>query len=49
LLETHQVWAPHVSEMKGIGLALAPRDPAGFIELGSAILQSDRLGSLLQP
>jgi carbonic anhydrase len=49
LLETHQVWAPHVSEMKGIGLALAPRDPAGFIELGSAILQSDRIGSLLQP
>jgi len=49
LLETRQVWAPHVSEMKGIGLALAPRDSAGFIELGSAILQSDRIRSLLQP
>ncbi|MFZ0986617.1 MAG: carbonic anhydrase [Xanthobacteraceae bacterium] len=49
LLETRQVWVPHVSEMKGIGLALAPRDPAGFIELGSAILQSDRIRSLLQP
>jgi carbonic anhydrase len=49
LLETRQVWAPPVSEMKGIGLALAPRDPAGFIELGSAILQSDRIGSLLRP
>ena len=49
LLETRQVWAPHVSEIKGIGLALAPRDPAGFIELGSAILQSDRIRSLLQP
>jgi len=49
LLETRQVWAPHVSAMKGIGLALAPRDSAGFIELGSAILQSDRIRSLLQP
>ena len=49
LLETRQVWVPHVSEMKGIGLALAPRDPVGFIELGSAILQSDRIRSLLQP
>jgi carbonic anhydrase len=47
LLETRQVWAPHVSEMKGIGLALAPRDSAGFIELGGAILQSDRIRSLL--
>ena len=49
LLETRQVWAPHVGEMKGIGLALAPRDPAAFIELGSAILQSERIGLLLQP
>jgi carbonic anhydrase len=49
LLETRQVWTPHVSEKKGIGMALAPRDPAGFIELGSAILQSDRIRSLLQP
>jgi carbonic anhydrase len=49
LLETRQVWAPRVSDLKGIGLAAAPRDPAGFIELGSAILQSDRIRSLLQP
>jgi carbonic anhydrase len=49
LLETRQVWTPHVSEKKGIGMAIAPRDPAGFIELGSAILQSDRIRSLLQP
>jgi carbonic anhydrase len=49
LLETRQVWTPHVSEKKGIGMALAPRDPAGFIELGSAILQSDRIRPLLQP
>jgi carbonic anhydrase len=49
LLETRQVWAPRVSDLKGIGLAAAPRDPAGFKELGNAILQSDRIRSLLQP
>lgn len=49
LLESRQVWAPSVSEMKGNGLAIAPRDPTGFIELGDAILQSDRIRSLLQP
>jgi carbonic anhydrase len=49
LLETRQVWAPRVGEMKGIGLATAPRDTEGFIELGNAILQSDRITSLLQP
>jgi len=48
LLETRQVWAPRVSEMKGIGLAPAPRDPAGFSELGNAILRSDRIASLIQ-
>jgi carbonic anhydrase len=48
LLETRQVWAPRVSEMKGIGLAPAPRDPAGFSELGNAILQSDRIASLIR-
>ena len=48
LLETRQVWAPHVSKAKGIGLAAAPRDQAGFIELGNAILQSDRIASLIR-
>jgi carbonic anhydrase len=48
LLETRQVWAPRVSEMKGIGLAAAPRDAAGFRELDNAILQSDRIVSLIQ-
>jgi carbonic anhydrase len=48
LLETRQVWAPRVSEMKGIGLAAAPQDLAGFRELGTAILQSDRIASLIQ-
>jgi carbonic anhydrase len=49
LLETRQVWAPRVGELKGIGLATAPRDKDGFIVLGNAILQSDRIRSLLQP
>lgn len=48
LLETRQVWAPHMSSAKGIGLTAAPRDPAGFIELANAILQSDRIVSLFR-
>src|SRR6516165_1962497 len=31
LLESRHVWAPRVSETKGIGLAIAPRDPSGFL------------------
>src|SRR5215472_4293423 len=49
LLETGQVWSPRVGEMKGIGLAAAPRDTEEFIDLGNAILQSDRIKSLLRP
>jgi carbonic anhydrase len=48
LLETRQVWAPRVSNINGIGLAAAPRDAAGFIELGDAIMRSDRIASLIQ-
>src|SRR6476659_5146552 len=48
LLETRQVWVPHVSKAKGTGLAAAPRDAAGFKELGNAILQSDRIVSLFR-
>jgi len=44
LLETRQIWSP-----KGFGLATAPRDPAGFIQLGDLILHSDRIALLLQP
>ena len=47
-IETRQVWAPRVSDRKEIGLAAAPRDPAGFVELGNAILRSDRIASLIQ-
>lgn len=48
-LETRQVWAPSVSKIEGTGLAAAPQDPAGYIELGNAILHSDRITSLLRP
>jgi carbonic anhydrase len=47
LLETRQVWTPYVSEMNGTGLTVAPHDAAEFIELGDAILRSERIASLL--
>ena len=47
LLETRQVWAPHVGGTKEIGLTTAPRDPTEFLELSNAILQSDRIVSLI--
>jgi carbonic anhydrase len=48
LVEARQVWAPRLSETKEIGLASAPRDAAGFTELGNVIFRSDRIRSLLQ-
>jgi len=48
LLETREVWAPRLGEIKGMALAAPPRDPAGFIELGDAIIQSNRIASLLK-
>jgi carbonic anhydrase len=48
LLETRKVWAPHLGEINGMGLAAPPRDPAGFIELGDAIVQSNRIASLIK-
>ena len=47
LLETRQVWAPRVGGTKEIGLTAAPRDPTEFLELSNAILQSDRIVSLI--
>ena len=47
LLETRQVWAPHVGGTKEIGLTAPPRDPTEFLELSNAILQSDRIVSLI--
>jgi carbonic anhydrase len=48
LLETREIWAPRLGEIKGMGLAAPPRDPAGFIELGDAIVQSNRIASLIK-
>jgi len=45
LLETREVWAPKLGEIKGMGLAAPPRDPAGFVEFGNAIVRSDRIAS----
>jgi carbonic anhydrase len=46
LLETREVWAPRLG---AIGLAPAPRDLAGFVELGNAVVESDRIASHLTP
>ena len=48
LLETREVWAPRLSNVKGIGLAAAPRDLAGFAELGNAVVQSERIASYIK-
>ena len=47
LLETRKVWAPSFAETKGMGLAAPPQDAAGFIELGNAIVRSNRIASLM--
>jgi carbonic anhydrase len=48
LLETREVWAPRLSNAKGIGLAAAPRDLAGFVDLGNAVVQSERIASYIK-
>jgi carbonic anhydrase len=48
LLETREVWTPHPGKTNGIGLAPAPRDAAGFVELANAIVKSDRIASLIK-
>lgn len=49
LLETREVWAPRPGNMDGIGLAAAPHDLDGFIELGEAIVRSRRIASYINP
>jgi carbonic anhydrase len=49
LLETREVWAPRLSNAKGVGLAPAPCDLAAFVDLGNAVGQSDRISSYLKP
>ena len=48
LLESREVWAPRLGDVKGIGLAAAPRDLAGFADLGNAVVQSERIASYLK-
>jgi carbonic anhydrase len=49
LLESREVWTPRLGQPKGMGLAPAPRDLADFVELGDAIVQSERILSLVDP
>jgi carbonic anhydrase len=48
LLETREIWVPRLGNMKGVGLAAAPHDLAGFVSLGDAIVQSDRIASYIK-
>lgn len=48
LLETREVWAPCLNNLKGIGLVAAPRDLAGFADLGNAVVQSERIVSYIK-
>jgi len=48
LLEAREVWAPRLSNKKRNGLATAPQDLAGFVDLGNAIVQSERIASLIR-
>jgi carbonic anhydrase len=47
LIETREIWAPRIGESEGGGLAAAPEDLAGFVELGEAIVRSRRVASLI--
>jgi carbonic anhydrase len=47
LLETHAIWAPRAGSRTGTGLAAAPVDLAGFVALGDALVQSERMLSLV--
>ncbi len=48
ILETREIWAPRSGNIKGTGLATAPRDPAEFAEFGNAAIQSERIASYLK-
>ena len=49
ILESRQVWTPTADRGgQSIGLAEPPKDADGFLRLGEAIVQSDRIVSLLQ-
>jgi len=48
LLETRQVWAPRLNDVDGTGLVAAPRDLAGFADMGNATVRSERIASYLK-
>ena len=48
VLETREVWAPRSGNVNGTGLAEAPRDLAGIVDLGTAIVQSERIASYIK-
>lgn len=48
LLETREVWAPRPGDTETVGLAAAPHDLAGFVDLGAAIVRSERIAGLLR-
>lgn len=48
LLETREIWAPRPGDTKTVGLAAAPHDLAGFVDLGDALVQSERIAGLLK-
>jgi len=43
LIETREVWAPRPSNADAVGLAAAPRDLTGFVDLGEAVVRSRRI------
>jgi carbonic anhydrase len=47
LLDSREVWTPRLGQPTGGGLAPAPRDLAEFVELGDAIVRSERIASLV--
>jgi carbonic anhydrase len=48
LLQSRKVWTPTDNAGRTMGLAEPPKDPAGFLKLGQAIVECDRIVSLLQ-
>jgi carbonic anhydrase len=48
LLETREVWAPRLGNVNGVGLAAAPHDLAGFVDLRNAVVQSERIVSYIE-
>jgi carbonic anhydrase len=48
VIETREAWAPRPGNIDGFGLAAAPRETAGFVDLGDAIAASARIKSYLK-